>query len=184
MKFEEVIDLLIDNAENRISSEKLYKRFVGSGFTQTPYFNLSGDPRYDNGYCFTFKTSDNEKVRIEVVEKIIDFGQFKNLKSLVAQMTDETENSISSTKSLVVQSGIQIVFNYNFLRNRQLVYYNFLNRYLSDKFSVISEQSIQGSVLKEYGNGKSQCYISRTKSGSKKVLNFKVTNIDRWSSFG
>ena len=155
MNFEDVLTLLIGTAETKVNPSKLIEACRKLNMQQIEYFNINGDPLFNIGYNFIFKTQSGEEARLEIIE----------------------------VDGSLLQSGFQIIYKprifFQIIKKDFSYLYNSLQSYYGNE----QIQNYQEIEIYNFFNEISQCYISRSKVDGKHVLNFRISNKETWKKY-
>ncbi len=110
-------------------------------------------PKFDKGYCFYFKTDENETSTLEILEK------------------DE----------MILQAGFQIVYKSRFFSKKFERHYRFLLELLESIYGSGYPIEVAYANIMNFDNDKTVCYLSKLKmSGGMKSLALRVGNKKFW----
>jgi len=137
------------------SATDLVKKCKAVGMNQIAYVDTgleSNLPEFDNGYSFTYKTDDGVEARLEILEK----------------------------DSIIMQAGIQIIYQPSFLFSKAKKHFNILKGKSDDYYGESLPMNVSGVEILNYGNPSSVCYLSRMRVNGGDAINFRVGNRKFW----
>lgn len=155
MIFKDILTLLIGTAESIVKSRELVEACKKFNMLEIEYININGDPLFDTGYCFMFRTQTGEEARLEIIE--IDGN--------------------------LLQSGFQIIYKPKIFFQKIRKDFSFLYQCLQSYYDSPEKQNYHGTELHIFFNDTSQCYLSKSKVQGQNVLNFRISNKDTWCRY-
>jgi len=155
MNFEDILTLLIGTAETKPNPSQLIEACRKFNMHQIEYYNLNGDPLFNIGYNFIFKTERGEEARLEII-----------------QVDDE-----------LLQAGFQVIYKSMFFFQKAKRDFSYIFKSLKTYYHNEQIQDFGVDKIFNLYNDISHCYISRSKINGKEVITFRVSNKETWTKY-
>lgn len=146
---------LLSKSVGYISAKEFVEKCKKLDMKEQPYITSGFDsnlPNFDKGYVFHYKTDDNERAILEILEK----------------------------DNMILQAGIQIIYSPSFFPSKIKKHYKKLMELLVDHYGVGLPMNMGNIEMLNYSDSKTVCYISKSKVNNTDALTLRIGDRRFW----